>query len=212
MIDKAIGTGRTVEDAVNDGLTQLAVTKEEVEVKIIQEPTTGVLGLFGKKEAVVEVTLLDVFNPEKIALDFLSEIMEAMDVACEITTKLEEGVLNVEFTGPKMGILIGRRGQTLDSLQYLTSLVVNKGGNAYVRVILDTENYREKRKKTLENLADRIASKAVRYRKKMVLEPMDPYERRIIHAHLQNHDKVYTYSEGEDPYRKVVVMLKDERR
>jgi len=212
MIDKVIGTGRTVEDAVNDGLTQLAVTKEEVEVKIIQEPTTGVLGLFGKKEAIVELTLLDLYNPEKIAFDFLTEIMEAMDVACEIDTHLEEGVLNVEFSGPKMGILIGRRGQTLDSLQYLTGLVVNKGGDSYTRVILDTENYREKRKKTLENLADKIAAKAIRYRKKMILEPMDPYERRIIHSHLQDHDKVYTYSEGEDPYRKVVVMLKDERR
>ena len=126
-----------------------------------------------------------------------------------ITSHLEDDVLHVELEGKDMGILIGRRGQTLDSLQYLVSLVVNRSGEKYIRVVLDTENYRSKRQKTLEALAEKMASKAVRYGKKMSLEPMNPSERRIIHAKLQNSDKVFTFSEGDEPYRHVVIQLKD---
>ncbi|MEG0376940.1 MAG: RNA-binding cell elongation regulator Jag/EloR, partial [Eubacterium sp.] len=145
----------------------------------------------------------------KKAEEFLLEMLEAMDIPCDITTKEEDGVLYVELAGKDMGILIGRRGQTLDSLQYLVSLVVNKEGGNYTRVILDTENYRDKRQKTLEALADKMAGKAVRYGKKMSLEPMNPSERRIIHARLQHNDRVFTFSEGNEPYRHVVIQLKD---
>ena len=120
----------------------------------------------------------------------------------------EDGSLEVEFIGQDMGILIGKRGQTLDSLQYLTSLVVNKGRQGYVRVKLDTEDYRNRRKETLENLAKSIAYKVRKTRKPVSLEPMNPYERRIIHSALQGNRYVETYSEGSEPYRHVVVKLK----
>lgn len=202
------GTGKTVEDAINQGLQQLGVTPEQVETKIIQVPDSGLMKLFGKKEAIVEVTLLD--NPEKRATEFLTEVFKAMKIPCEIKTRLEDHVLFLELSGKDMGILIGRRGQTLDSLQYLVSLMINRHRDEYIRVVLDTEDYRAKREKTLEDLAKKMAGKAIFYRKKMILEPMNPSERRIIHAKLQNHEKVFTFSEGEEPYRRVVIQLRDE--
>lgn len=203
------GKGKTIDDAINDGLMQLGVTADEVETKVIQVPESGVFGLFGKKEAIVEVTLLD--DPVNRAEVFLNNVISAMGVDCKIETDLdrENRVLKIELKGNDVGHLIGRRGQTLDSLQYLVSLVVNKSGDQYVRVLVDTENYRSKRQKTLENLADKMASKAIRYRKKVVLEPMNPSERRIIHAWLQKNIKVDTFSEGEEPYRKVVIQYKE---
>ncbi|MEG0494816.1 MAG: RNA-binding cell elongation regulator Jag/EloR, partial [Eubacterium sp.] len=137
------GKGKTVEDAINNGLIQLGVTLEEVETKVIQVPETGVFGIFGRKEAIVEVMLAN--NTGKKAEAFLSEMFEAMEISCAVSTREEEGVLYIELKGKDMGILIGRRGQTLDSLQYLVSLVVNRSGGNYVRVVLDTENYRSKR-------------------------------------------------------------------
>lgn len=143
------------------------------------------------------------------AKEFLNKTFAAMDMQVEIKTSFDkEDNLNIELTGGDMGILIGKRGQTLDSIQYLTSLVVNKGNGSYVRVKVDTENYRARRKETLENLAKNIAFKVKRTRKPVFLEPMNPYERRIIHSALQNDPQVSTHSEGEEPYRKVVVTLK----
>lgn len=207
MNKMVVGKGKTIEDAINAGLQELCVTLDEVETNVVQVPEPGVFGIFGKKEAIVEVSIAN--NAGKRAEAFLSEMLEAMDIKSTITTRLENDVLFIEVSGEDMGILIGRRGQTLDSLQYLISLVVNRAGDKYVRVVLDTENYRKKRQKTLEALADKMASKAIRYGKKMSLEPMNPSERRIIHARLQNHDKVLTLSEGDEPYRHVVVQLKD---
>lgn len=141
---------------------------------------------------------------------FLNGVFHAMDLEVEIKMeyKAEEGNLDIEFTGSDMGILIGKRGQTLDSLQYLVSLVVNKGRQGYIRVKLDTEDYRKRRKETLENLAKSIAYKVRKTRKPVSLEPMNPYERRIIHSALQGNRYVETYSEGNEPYRHVVVKLK----
>ena len=139
---------------------------------------------------------------------FLTDVMKAMGMNVEIKTDFAEDVLSVELCGDDMGLLIGKRGQTLDSLQYLTSLVVNKGKASYVRVKLDTEDYRNRRKATLENLAKNIAFKVKKTRRPVFLEPMNPYERRIIHSALQNDPYVTTHSEGEEPYRKVVVTLK----
>lgn len=147
---------------------------------------------------------------KKAAAEFLTGVFEAMKIEVSITMEYDqkEASLDVDFEGPEMGLLIGKRGQTLDSLQYLTSLVVNKGQSEYVRVKLDTENYRKRRKETLENLAKNIAYKVKKTRRPVALEPMNPYERRIIHSALQNNKFVKTTSEGEEPYRHVVVMLK----
>ena len=148
---------------------------------------------------------------EERAIVFLRDVFASMNLGeVEITSKYNtnDGCLEVAFEGEDMGILIGKRGQTLDSLQYLTSLVVNKGKANYIRVKLDTEDYRRRRKETLENLARGIAYKVKKTRKPVVLEPMNPYERRIIHSALQGNKYVETVSEGEEPYRKVVVTLK----
>ena len=201
------GTGKTVEEAINDGLLQLGVTKDQVETNTLQVPDSGLMKIFGKKEAIVEVTLIN--DPEQRALDFLNDVFNAMKIACKIQTRHEDKILFINLEGTDMGVLIGRRGQTLDSLQYLVSLVINRKNEEYVRVVLDTENYRAKREKTLEDLGEKMANKAVYYQKKMILEPMNPSERRVIHAKLQNHEKVFTFSEGEEPYRRIVIQLKD---
>ena len=156
-----------------------------------------------KKEAVA--------GKEISAEDFLKDVFKAMDMVVDIkvTENKEENTMDIELSGEEMGVLIGKRGQTLDSLQYLVSLVVNKYSDDYIRVKIDTENYRERRKETLENLARNIAYKVKRTRKTVSLEPMNPYERRVIHSALQNDRYVTTHSEGEEPYRRVVVTLKD---
>ena len=164
-----------------------------------------------KKERVVTPkTAEEVQAMEAAAREFLAGVFEVMEIEVQITMNYDqtEGSLEIDFEGPEMGLLIGKRGQTLDSLQYLTSLVVNKGQADYIRVKLDTENYRKRRKDTLENLAKNIAFKVKKTRKPVALEPMNPYERRIIHSALQNNKFVKTTSEGEEPYRHVVVMLK----
>ena len=147
---------------------------------------------------------------EKKAVDFLKDVLSKMEIENDVKAKYdaEENCLNIEIAGEDMGVLIGKRGQTLDSLQYLVSLVVNKGTKEYIRVKVDTENYRERRNKTLENLAKNMAIKVKRTRRSVMLEPMNPYERRVIHSALQNDSYVTTHSEGEEPYRKVVITLK----
>lgn len=201
-----VSKGKTVEEAVNSALKTLALTRDEVSVKIIEEPETGVLGLFGKKPAVVEVTPLN--DPVAKAKVFLTDMFGAMQVECDMQFDLTEDGLQIDITGDGVGALIGRRGQTLDSIQYLTSLVVNKAKGEYVRVLMDVEHYRSKREQTLIEVANRFANKAVRYHKSMRLEPMSAAERRIIHAALQDHAEVYTYSAGSEPYRYVVVDIK----
>ena len=169
------------------------VKEEKVEVK--EEPVKKVVP--AGKEISAEDFLKDVFKAMK------------MEVEIKVTENKEENTLDIELSGEEMGVLIGKRGQTLDSLQYLVSLVVNKYSDEYIRVKIDTENYRERRKETLENLARNIAYKVKRTRKTVSLEPMNPYERRVIHSALQNDRYVTTHSEGEEPYRRVVVTLKD---
>lgn len=139
--------------------------------------------------------------------EFLENVFKAMDMSVNIDVKQEGNEINIELSGDDMGVLIGKRGQTLDSLQYLTSLVVNKGTSEYIRVKVDTEDYRKRRKETLENLAKNLAYKVKRTKKPVSLEPMNPYERRVIHSALQNDKYVSTHSEGEEPYRKVVITL-----
>ena len=165
------------------------------------------------KEEVKKETKLVEVQPQTIEAveDFLKNTMKAMDMEVELKTEIDQdGALCVDMSGEHMGILIGKRGQTLDSLQYLVSLIVNKGTEGYLRVKLDTENYRERRKETLETLAKNIAYKVKRTRRPVSLEPMNPYERRIIHAAVQNDKYVTTRSEGEEPFRHVVIALKKE--
>lgn len=201
--------GRTVEEAIENGLRVLRINKDKVNVEVIDKGNRGILGLLGTKPAKVKLTVKDDY--EIIAKDFLREVLDKMDIKCEIHIKDEDDTLKINLVGPKMGILIGHRGETLDALQYLLSLVINKNNkeNEYKRVILDTENYRKKREETLIKLANRLAYKVKRYNKSITLEPMNPYERRIIHAALQTHPYVTTHSEGEEPFRKVVIELKD---
>ena len=166
-----------------------------------------------KKSVVPNLTDEQIAEIKERADSFLKDVLQAMDLEAEIcsTYEKESGMLNIDIKGENMGVLIGKRGQTLDSLQYLVSLVVNKGVEGYIHVKADTENYRERRKKTLENLAKNIASKVKRNRSSVALEPMNPYERRIIHSALQGDRYVTTYSEGEEPYRKVIVTMKEDR-
>ena len=165
-----------------------------------------------KKSVVPNLTDEQIAEIKNRADSFLNDVLQAMDLEAEIssTYEKESGMLNIDIKGENMGVLIGKRGQTLDSLQYLVSLVVNKGVDGYIHVKADTENYRERRKKTLENLAKNIAGKVKKNRASVALEPMNPYERRIIHSALQSDRYVTTYSQGEEPYRKVIVTMKND--
>lgn len=212
-------TAKTVDEAVELALIELNIKKENAKIEVLEEPSKGFLGLIGSKDARVRVEEIieemveekpNIEEDKKKAYEFLRNVLEAMDMKAEIRIKEDSNNLNIDFIGPKMGIIIGRRGQTLDALQYLSSLVVNKdkGRDNYTRVILDTENYRKKREETLIRLAKRLAGKAVRTSRRVELEPMNPYERRIIHFTLQDYPGVITYSEGEEPYRKVIIACK----
>ena len=260
-------SAKTVQDAITEACTHFIVTSSSLEYEVVEEGSTGFLGI-GSKPAVIKARVksedveeaksvfsedakeekkdnkeakkenkkevkaevkeakkeekaekkeekkreinVNAAEVEKTANDFLKDVLDKMGIANEITTKYDsnENCLNIEISGEDMGVLIGKRGQTLDSLQYLVSLVVNKGTKEYIRVKVDTENYRERRNKTLENLAKNMAFKVKRTRRSVTLEPMNPYERGVIHSALQNDSYVTTHSEGEEPYRKVVITLK----
>lgn len=230
--------GKTVAEALTNASIELGIASDELDYKVESEGKSGFFGFGAKpavilvtkkeeKEVIVEKKkervstsrFQSVKEEAKVSTDsavevstreFLEKLFHAMKVEVDIDLQYNENTKNmdIELSGDDMGILIGKRGQTLDSLQYLTSLYVNKESDSYIRVKMDTENYRERRKETLEHLARNIAYKVKRTRKPVSLEPMNPYERRIIHSALQNDRYVYTKSEGEEPYRKVVIMLK----
>ena len=196
-------SAKTEERAIEEAVRQLGVdSADDLEIEVIEKAAKGFLG-FGSKDAVIKAVVK--FNPEKTAKEFLREMFVAMGIIVNIETELKEKQLLINLSGSDMGILIGKRGQTLDSIQYLVNLVVNKGNAPYLSITIDTENYRQRRKETLESLAYNLAKKVKQTGKKVVLEPMNPYERRIIHSSLQNNKYVTTYSEGEEPYRRVVV-------
>ena len=205
-------TGKTVSDAITAATVDLGITSDRLKYEVVENGSNGFLGLFGAKPAVIRI-ILEKSLVEKTK-DFCDDIFRAMKVETSVSIDFneEEKVMNIDLAGPNMGILIGNRGKTLDSLQYLISLFVNKGKDEYVRVKLDTENYRERRKETLEKLARKIAGSVKRTRRSKALEPMNPYERRVIHSALQDDKYVITKSEGEEPYRKVVIMLKREKK
>ena len=203
-------TGKTVEDARTEALIKLGTTSAQIEVEILEKGSSGFLGI-GSKPAVIRVRRK--FTMEDCVRDFLTQVFDAMDLTVDISVEVEEDnhTVNVELKGDEMGVLIGKRGQTLDSLQYLTSLALNRHTDEYVKVKLDTEDYRKRRKETLENLAKNIAYKVKRTKRPVSLEPMNPFERRVIHSTLQNDKYVSTHSEGEEPLRHVVVTLKKDK-
>ena len=200
-------SAKTVSDAITEACQKLSVTSDKLVYEVIEEGSNGFLGI-GAKPAVIKATVK--CSIEDNVKSFLKDVFEAMNMTVVVDVKFneEEKTMDIDLSGDEMGVLIGKRGQTLDSLQYLVSLVVNKDSEDYIRVKVDTEDYRNRRKETLENLAKNIAYKVKRTKRTVSLEPMNPYERRIIHSALQNDKYVTTHSEGEEPFRRVVVTLK----
>ncbi len=205
-MNKITVTAKTVEEAVEKGLKELNTTRDRVEIRVIEQPSRGLLGLIGAKDAKVE--LERIFDPVEEAITFLHEVLDVLVPGANVVTRQEDDYIVFDISGKQLGIIIGKRGQTLDSLQYLVNLVANRYSEQYLKIVLDAENYREKRQKTLENLAERLAEKVLRTQKSVRLEPMSALERKIIHTRLQNHPDVSTYSKGEEPNRYVVIDLK----
>ena len=207
-MEKIEVTGKTVEEALTNALLKLETTSDKVEYEVLEKGSSGILGIFNSKPA--KILIWKKATMEDNVRDFLNDIFGAMkmEVKIDITIDNEEDTVNINLSGEDMGVLIGKRGQTLDSLQYLVSLVANNEIEKYLSFKLDTENYRERRKESLESLAKNIAYRVKRTRKPVSLEPMNPYERRIIHSTLQNDKYVSTKSEGEEPFRHVVVFMK----
>ena len=203
---------KTVDEAITAATLELGISSDKLQYEVVDEGSKGFLGIFNSKPAVIKVILKKSLLER--TQEFCDELFAAMKVetTVNIDFREEDNVMNIDLSGSDMGILIGKRGQTLDSLQYLVSLVINKESEKFNRVKLDTENYRERRKATLENLARNISLKVKRIKKPVALEPMNPYERRIIHSALQNDKFCTTKSEGDEPYRHVVVMLKKDAR
>ncbi len=229
--------GKTKNDAITEACRHFSIPSDKLDYEVIDEGKSGILGI-GARPAIIKARVKEeneeVIEPVKlsetpiiasvkaaaaeiedvdvegVSKKFLTDVFAAMDLAVEISTKYNDSLrsLEVELSGDEMGVLIGKRGQTLDSLQYLISLVINKGTTEYIKVKVDTENYRQRRKETLENLAKNISYKVKRTRRPVSLEPMNPYERRIIHSALQNDRYVTTHSEGDEPFRRVVVTPK----
>ena len=219
--------GKTTDEAIEAALKALEARREEVEVEIIDYPSRGLFGIFGNKAARVKVTLLQnqvteekkettkmnqvdvqIDDPVDVAIEFLETVFSKMGVKVKTDISRENEFIYLSFTGEDLGILIGRRGETLDSLQYLLNLVVSRKMGQRNRIILDVEGYRKRREETLVKLAQRLSEKVKRTGHNIVLEPMSPHERRIIHTALQNDQRVRTFSEGEEPYRKVVITRK----
>ena len=200
-------SAKTVSDAITEACKVLGITSDKLDYVVKEEGSSGFLGI-GAKDAVIEAKVKSsVMDKAKIFLDDVFAAMK-MTVVINAEYKEDEKELTIDLSGDDMGVLIGKRGQTLDSLQYLVSLIVNKDSTDYIRVKVDTENYRKRRQDTLENLAKNIAFKVKRTKRTVSLEPMNPYERRVIHSALQNDKFVTTHSEGEEPFRHVVVTMK----
>lgn len=230
MAKVAEGVGNNYEEAVKDALSKVGLSKEQVSIELIEEPKKRFFSILEHKQVKVRVTEVekieeskkvvsknyeikeapaeDVENAKVKTIEFLNEYFEKMGVNLNIESKYEEKILKFNITGEKAGIVIGYRGETLEALQLFVSTFVNRKKENYVKILIDVEGYRQKRVRTLEELAAKVAQTVVSKRKSITLEPMVPFERRIIHTTLQNHPKVKTESIGEEPYRKVVISLK----
>jgi len=202
-VRQVTASGQTVDEAVNSALEQLQTTRDQVEVTVIDEGKRGILGLFGSKLAVVNVSVKR--DPIEETEQYIKDIAESMKVPISIETTVEENNVLFELSGEKIALIIGKRGQTLNALQYLVQLTLNKRSERFYRVMLDAEGYRQRREETLKSLAGRLADRAIRSNKRVFLEPMPAFERKIIHTELQNHPEVKTHSEGEEPHRYLVI-------
>jgi spoIIIJ-associated protein len=200
-------TGKTIEEAVRLALHELQVEEDRIEYEVLEAPSKGLFGFIGTKPAKIRVTIKPI-DPAQVALDFLKTVFDLMKLEVQIERVGQEDSINFNIRGNDLGILIGKHGQTLDALQYLTNLTANRDVDSKVRIILDVEDYRQRRADTLNRLAARLADSVKRRGEKVVLEPMSPNERKIIHMALQNDQRIITYSEGEEPYRKIVIALK----
>lgn len=204
-------SAKTADEALTNALIQMETTSDQIEYEVLEEEKSGILGLFSKPAKIRVRKKEDITD---VVRNFLLKIFDTMNLVVNIDLDYneEENVINIELSGDEMGMLIGKRGQTLDSLQYLAQLVANKNNKTenYTKIKIDTENYRQRRKETIENLARNVASKVKKTRRPAFLEPMNPYERRIIHAALQGDKYVETHSEGNEPHRKVVITLNRE--
>jgi spoIIIJ-associated protein len=207
------GSGKTIEEAITAACAALDIDRnaDNLEIEVLSAPTKGFMGI-GASDAKVRVCVVQ-DDDETDAVRFLSEVMRLMKIDCSvIPEKKEDESVRIELRGNNMGVAIGRRGETLDALQYLTALVANKGKSEFVKITLDVENYRKKREETLAALAQKLAGKAVKYRHNVSLEPMNAYERRIIHSTLQNYKDVSTFSTGAEPNRKVIISYSPGRK
>ncbi|ACX53225.1 single-stranded nucleic acid binding R3H domain protein [Ammonifex degensii KC4] len=200
---EVIKSGKTVEEAVKAALTELGVSEEEVEVEVLEEPSRGILGLFGSRPAKVRVVRKP--TPGEKAKALLEEILRVMSLEGKVHLKEDAESVSLEVEGENLGVLIGRRGETLNALQYLLGLAACRNSSVKKRVLLDVGGYRKKREETLRALALRLAEKAKKRGRNIVLEPMSPQERRVIHMALKGRDDIYTFSEGEEPFRKIVI-------
>ena len=199
-MDEMIAKGKTVDEAITKALDEMGLSLDEVEIEILEDGGGSLLG-FGK----ARVMLTRKQGVTNSAENFLTEVFAKMGVSANLNIEETDDSVTIDIIGNNLGVLIGHRGETLDALQYLTSLVVNKGSENYKRTLLDTENYRQKRESALVKLANKLAKKVIDTNRRVKLEPMNPYERRVIHATLQDNPKIRTYSQGEDPYRNVVI-------
>lgn len=198
--------GKTIDEAIELGLQEFGVLRDEVTIEVVEEPSKGLFGLIGSRPARVKLTLKD--NPVRRVDRLLKSIFEAMEIPVDFSIKEQDQILLVTMEGADLGVLIGRRGETLDSLQYLINLSINKNQDQRRKVVLDVEGYRQRREDTLQKLAQRLADKAKQRGRSVVLEPMNSQERRIIHTALQGRDDIYTFSEGEEPFRKIIISPK----
>ncbi|NLB22533.1 MAG: protein jag [Clostridium sp.] len=198
-------TGKTLDEAIQSAKSSLDCSLDQMDYKVLEEGTRGILG-FGAKPYVIEASRKEEPLTDKVK-KFVRVVLDEMGLMAEVKVHEEEENICVNLTGPKMGLIIGYRGETLDALQYLTNLAINRerSREEYTRIIIDTEGYRKKREETLKRLAEKTAWKVNKYGKSIKLDAMNPYERRIIHFKLQDYPDVTTYSEGQEPYRKVVV-------
>lgn len=202
-------TGQTVEEAIEKGISQLKVSREKVDIKVIDEGKKGIFGIFGSRLAIVKLTVN--VDPVMEAKQFLTDVCKQMDVEVNIESTIDGKYVYFQLNSDKTGLLIGKRGQTLNALQILTQVVLNRFSEEFMNVILNAENYREKREETLVLLANRLANKVIKEKKEISLEPMPSFERKIIHAALADNEKIKTYSVGTDPHRHLVISPGDRK-
>lgn len=200
-------TGKTIEEAIELALAELRVSRDRVDYEVLEAPSKGLFGFIGSKLAKVRVVVRPI-DPIEVAKEFLESVFKAMNITVGMEKKNQDDHVIINLRGDDLGILIGKHGQTLDALQYLTNLAANRDADERSRIVLDVEDYRKRRAETLARLAMRLADKVKRRGERVVLEPMSPQERKIIHMALQSDNRIVTYSEGDEPYRKVVISLK----